>query len=129
MKRIALALLSLAASTYADPVPLHPGDTLEVDTQFGATVYTGHISQFDTEDAIGQIEINDALVQVFTEDGEGTIFTNGFESYNVNWIWVGDDQSGNEFGGAGDCTERDWTDTDNSFHVVLSCYQIENEAH
>lgn len=100
-------------------------DTLQVNTQYSNTLYTGSISDLDTEDSIKQVEINDATVVVVNN---GDIFANGFELYNVNWIWVGDDTSDHEFGGVGQCTETNTTDHDGAQHVILHCHELHNEV-
>lgn len=123
---IAIILVGFSIAVFANGSP-PPPDTLEVITQSADTLYTGHISQYDTEDAIKQVEINNATV-VVNHQVTDRIFYNGFELYNINWIWVGDDTNDHEFGGAGDCSAWDHRNSDESFHVVLTCYQIENEA-
>lgn len=127
---VALIALSLSGLAYGhhDPQP----DTLTVHTQYGPIYYSGNITQLDTEDSIKQIEINDATVNEsgYSYDAylADHIFTNGFEQgYNVNWIWVGDDTHGVEFGGVGQCTETYHQDSDGSQHVELFCHQINNE--
>lgn len=109
--------LALAHTTYHD--------TLVVDTQYTNTTYTGHITQLDTEDTIKQVEINDATVVVVNN---GNIFANGFEYYNANWVWVGDDTHDTEFGGYGQCTETNTTDHDGAQHVILHCHELHNEV-
>jgi len=123
---IKLALIAALAFAHHGNDPPPAPDTLKVDTQSSSTLYSGHITQFDTEDAVAQVEINDATISVSHQITD-RIFYNGFELYNVNWIWVGDDTHDNEFGGAGDCSMDDWHDHDGSFHALLTCYQIENE--
>lgn len=120
---IAAALVSVAFGAHAHT----HHDTLDVYSQYGHQSFAGSISVFDKEDAIRQVEINGAVVSA---DGSDLIFYNGFELYRVNWIWVGDDQAGHEFGYAADCREEsDHADGDGDLHVTLSqCYIIQQEV-
>src|ERR1700729_2820789 len=118
---IPLYLLTKLAFAHDNPPPAP--DTLQVNTPLNSTFYSGHISQLDKEDAIGQVEINGATITTLysiTDD----IFQNGFELQNVNWIWVGDDTSGNEFGSSGNCVESDTHNSDGSLHVELNCTYV-----
>jgi hypothetical protein len=120
MKLFIISTILLSATAFAHDNPPPGPDTLQVNTPLESTFYSGHISQYDDEDAIGQVEINGATITVLSQVTDN-IFYNGFELETVNWIWIGDDTGGNEFGESGNCVATNWHNSDGSFHVELEC--------
>ena len=125
---ITLLCLALASCQPAFAHDHVPADTVDIYSQYGHTYFLdGNLIQLDKEDQIKQIEIVNAHTGW---TGFDSLFANGFELYNVNWIVIGDDSSNNEFGFALDCVdESDYKDMYGDTHVTLwNCHMLFNEA-